>query len=302
MMNQNLKRIITVVCTLAMLLTITAPALAIEDVADVPVLDVSASEISIAAIAPAAAEPAAPVAELQEDATQTAKITVESVDLKTKLETATKEVEVKLSISDNPGITGCLLKVSFADGLTLKAITRGDALASLEFTKPGQFTEADPEDSFTVVGSATSPISLVWDGVTNDPDTSNGVLATLTFEVSTAAEGTYAVSASAEAGGIYEGSNQDNTFTDVPVTFAAGGINVIEQIYIPGDVNNDGSVALADKTVLARHLAGWPGYESVALEAADVDGSGAVALQDKTVLARHLAGWPGYEVLPLPKN
>ena len=291
MMNQNLKRIITVVCTLAMLLTITAPALAIEDVADVPVLDVSASEISIAAIAPAAAEPAAPVAELQEDATQTAKITVESVDLKTKLEAATtKEVEVKLSISDNPGITGCLLKVSFADGLTLKAITRGDALASLEFTKPGQFTEADPEDPFTVVGSATSPISLVWDGVTNDPDTSNGVLATLTFDVSTAAEGTYAVSASAEAGGIYEGSNQDNTFTDVPVTFTAGGISVIERTYIPGDIDGNEKVNNNDAIALLQHIMRWPVV--VVEEALDVDGSGKVNNNDAIRLMQYIMRWP----------
>lgn len=297
MMNQNLKRIITVVCTLAMLLTITAPALAIEDVADVPVLDVSASEISIAAIAPAAAEPAAPVAELQEDQTQTAKITVETVDLKTKLEAATtKEVQVKLSISDNPGITGCLLKVSFADGLTLKAITRGDALASLEFTKPGQFTEADPEDPFTVTGSATSPISLVWDGVTREPDTTNGVLATLTFEVSTAAIGTYAISASAEAGGIFEGSNENGSvLTDVPVDFVAGAINVIERTYIPGDIDGNEKVNNNDAIALLQHLVGgWS--VTVVEEALDCDGNGKVNNNDAIRLLQYLVGGWGVEI------
>ena len=290
MMNQYLKRIITAVCTLAMLLTIAAPAFAIEDVADVPVLDVSASEISIEAIAPAAAEPAAvPIAELQNDSTTQAKITVETVELKTKFEAeTTKEVAVKLSISDNPGITGARLQVSFAEGMTLKAITRGDALSGLDFTLPGQF-----DSSVTVTDPVTSPIHLVWDGVSREPDTTNGVLATLTFEVPTAAAGTYAVSVTADAEDIYEGSSEDNTLKNVAVDFVAGGITVVERTYIPGDIDGDTFVGNNDAIRLLQYLVGWDVV--VVEEALDVDGDGFVSNNDAIRLLQYIVGW-GVEI------
>jgi hypothetical protein len=66
-----------------------------------------------------------------------------------------------------------------------------------------------------------------------------------------------------------------------------------------GDVDGDGEVKAKDKAVLARHLAGWPGYETLQNPAAaDVDTDGKVVAKDKAILARHLAGWPGYESLP----
>ena len=46
--------------------------------------------------------------------------------------------------------------------------------------------------------------------------------------------------------------------------------------------------------MLRRYLAGW-GVE-MNEEAADLDGSGEVNNRDAIWLARHLAGWAGYEL------
>ena len=71
-------------------------------------------------------------------------------------------------------------------------------------------------------------------------------------------------------------------------------------IYLYGDINGDGFVKANDKTVLARYLANWPGYETLPVypAVADLNGDGFIKANDKTVLARYLANWPGYETLP----
>lgn len=71
-------------------------------------------------------------------------------------------------------------------------------------------------------------------------------------------------------------------------------------IYLYGDINGDGYVKPNDKTVLARYLANWPGYETLPVyqEVADLNCDGYVKPNDKTILARYLGNWPGYEVLP----
>ena len=72
-------------------------------------------------------------------------------------------------------------------------------------------------------------------------------------------------------------------------------------IYLYGDINGDGFVKANDKTVLARYLANWPGYEILPVypAVADLNGDGFIKANDKTVLARYLANWPGYETLPI---
>jgi len=65
--------------------------------------------------------------------------------------------------------------------------------------------------------------------------------------------------------------------------------------FLYGDVNGDGVVNILDSAYLARHLAGWEGYEIVG-PGADVDGNGNINILDSAYLARHLAGWENYEV------
>ena len=78
-------------------------------------------------------------------------------------------IEVPIKISNNTGILGMTLQVAYDEGLTLTGVAKGGALSSLTFTKPGNFS--------------ANPVNLVWDGEA-EADTSNGVIATLTFTVS----------------------------------------------------------------------------------------------------------------------
>ena len=86
-MNLNFKRALALVCTLAMLLTFASPALAAEDVVDVPVIGAAEQPTQAAAPATAAAEisvkpaPAAAKAKLQADPTVT--ISSETVEVGT---------------------------------------------------------------------------------------------------------------------------------------------------------------------------------------------------------------------------
>ena len=71
-------------------------------------------------------------------------------------------------------------------------------------------------------------------------------------------------------------------------------------IYQYGDINGDGEVLPNDKTVLARYLAEWTGYETLPVydAVADLNCDGEILPNDKTILARFLAEWTGYETLP----
>ena len=63
-----------------------------------------------------------------------------------------------------------------------------------------------------------------------------------------------------------------------------------------GDLNDDGTINLADLTLLTRHLADWTDYAEINEDAADINEDGQVSLADLTYLTRALAGWEGYEL------
>ena len=71
-----------------------------------------------------------------------------------------------------------------------------------------------------------------------------------------------------------------------------------------GDLNGDGIVGLGDKTLFARHLANWTGYDESIInkEAADINGDGNIKYNDAAILYRHLAKWRGYEKLEYGMN
>ena len=85
------------------------------------------------------------------------------------------------------------------------------------------------------------------------------------------------------------------------ITVATTAVAKDVTIYLYGDINGDGFVKANDKTILARYLADWPGYETLPVypAVADLNGDGFIKANDKTILARYLADWPGYETLPI---
>lgn len=179
--------------------------------------------------------------------------------------------EVRLTISDNPGIAGALLSLRYDPALTLLSLTPGDALTGLEFTPPGDLT--------------ANPINLLWDG--KDANQTNGTILTLTFAIPAGTpESDYALTVTYAADGIYDGD-----LNDLDVAVVNGGITV--QNLLPGDINGDNVLNAKDVTSLRRCLAG--GYVVSFVEALlDVNKDGALNAKDISLLRRALAG--GYGV------
>ena len=64
-----------------------------------------------------------------------------------------------------------------------------------------------------------------------------------------------------------------------------------EPIPLAGDADGNGTVALADLLMIAKHLAGWELGDAFFAENADPDGDGQLTVSDLTLLAKFLAGW-----------
>ncbi len=189
---------------------------------------------------------------------------------------AGSRVDVKIDVSNNPGIVYMKLKVTFPEELTLVSITDGGIL--------GSNTHSD---------NMSTPYTLYWNnGTVKEDFTGNGTVATLTFEVSeTAADGDYEVAVEVVSADTFN-------YADETVEFNTKNANVKIVSVIVGDINGDGGITARDERDLSRYIAGWTGYEEIDEAAADVNGDGDVTARDERDLSRHIAGWVGYETLP----
>ena len=212
-----------------------------------------------------------------EDSSSAPTITVETVEA---LAGSTVEVDVK--IENNPGILGLTLTLSYDEGITLTSATVGDAFEALSYT-PG--------------GELGNGWKFVFDGTSISPeDVKDGVILTLTFEVSADAEPNTAVSISVS----YEQSDIiDNDMLPVNPAVVPGGVKIID--YIPGDVNSDGDVNTSDVVALRRYIAGGYGV-TINEPAGDVNGDSDVNTSDVVALRRYIAGGYGVVLLPSPLN
>lgn len=107
-------------------------------------------------------------------------------NVKAKIES---EIKVPINISDNPGICGAALSVSYDKSLKLSGISYGEALTSLTMTRPGNLR--------------SNPIKIIWDGL--DADNTNGSIAILSFITPNEA-GEYNISVAYEQGDIVDGN------------------------------------------------------------------------------------------------
>ena len=99
------------------------------------------------------------------------------------------EIKVPINISDNPGICGAALSVSYDKSLKLSGISYGEALTSLTMTRPGNLL--------------SNPIKIIWDGL--EADNTNGSIAILSFITPNEA-GEYNISVAYEQGDIVDGN------------------------------------------------------------------------------------------------
>ena len=141
---------------------------------------------------------------------------------------------------------------------------------------------------------AATTVEVLFDGVSL-----SGVLSSVE-ELSVEADGSYTALLRLNVGVPAEGEHtvQITVHYDDSIMYESQELTVYyitSKSGIPGDVNGDGSVNAADRTALARAVAGWEGYE-YALVTGDINGDGNVNAADRTYLARYLAAWDGYEL------
>ena len=172
-------------------------------------------------------------------------------------------VNVDVVIENSPGIAGAVLTFEYDNALTLVDATAGEAWKGLSLTKPAAFQ---------------SPCNFVWDG---NGAYDNGTVITLTFELPDDAyiDQIYSISASYMPGNIL-----DTDYNNVDLTVIAGSITV-QPMY--GDVNDDGTVDVADVIALRRYLAG--GYDIVINEElADMNRDGFITIVDVIEIRRYI--------------
>lgn len=190
-------------------------------------------------------------------------ISVESVYAK-----AGKTVDVDVKISDNCGIAGAQLTITYDAGLTLIGATSGAAFSNLDYTRPSSYS---------------SPCNFNWDSE-NAMATEDGTILTLTFAVDEdVSANTYlSVNISSVYGDIY-----DIDTNSLSVNLKNGYIDVIAFIY--GDVNNDDTINGKDVTLIRRFNAGYD--VNINEAAADVNCDGRINGKDVTLIRRYNAGW-----------
>lgn len=182
-------------------------------------------------------------------------------------------VQVAVSIKDNPGILGARLSIEFDDGLTLISAKSGEAFSALQMSLPGKFE---------------SPCTFTWDGIDISEDQiQDGVILSLEFQVS---EGVVSGSRLAIKLTATPNDFMDAQLNTVQVQTCDGNVTVIN--YIPGDVNSDQMITMADVIMLRRYLAsGWDNL-SIDEPAADVNDDMLITMADVILLRRYLAsGW-----------
>ncbi len=198
--------------------------------------------------------------------TQTSRETTPVFWVETVTARAGETVTVAMGVSNNPGIVSAKLALSYpADVLETVLLEAGD------------FSEV----SFSPVQN--NPVIVNFMDAIHPNNTTNGVLATVTFKVKeTARAGDYDFTLSYDPADVFD-------YDLTPVSFALEQGKVLVKDYLPGDVNSDGAVNNKDLSLLLRYLNRW--MVEIHKNAADVNGDGEITNIDFCLLQRYLNDW-----------
>lgn len=179
------------------------------------------------------------------------------------------DVQVKIELSNNPGISSLKFNVAYDSVLTLK---------NVEFSEDfgAYVTAAQPYTNPQAI-SLMSPLKDIK---------TEGTLATLTFRISEDAKDDYTADISVTCD---EKNTFNSAFDKVDVRADDGFVKISKGI--PGDVNNDKSVDNKDAILLFRYVADWD--VEVVYRALDVNGDQSIDNKDAIILFRYVAEWPG---------
>ena len=183
-------------------------------------------------------------------------------------------VDINLVLTENPGILGATVKVSWDEDLTLIADVSGAAFADMTYTKPSRYN--------------AKGTNFVW--YANDPVNGDGTILTLTFQVAEDAESdaVLPVRVTYTDGDIFDGMDRD-----VNLDITNGGVQVIN--YTPGDVNDDGRISARDLVRMSQYISDGcttdpEGYNAVVIaDACDVTGDGRINARDLVRLSQYVS-------------
>ncbi len=186
-------------------------------------------------------------------------------------------VEVSVNISNNPGVAGATFTLDYHEDLTLIDAVGGMAFSTLDYTKPGTFS---------------NPCNFTWDSE-NAEATANGEFLKLVFKVSEEVEKNQKLNIDIS----YRFGDVFNNEKDLTIDISNGSVVVLD--YIPGDVYEDGVINSKDTRLIRQYIAG--GYDiEINKEAADVNDDGVINAKDTRLIRRYIAG--GYDVVLLPST
>ena len=192
-----------------------------------------------------------------------------------------KEIQVKLSLENNPGIASVKVKVGFGSELTLTNV---------------EFNSAELGGTSTLPQKLTSPVTLSWIRPTQGNYYDDSLFAILTFTVNSDAIGVGENEKNVKITATYDQDNvYDETEKNVPMTVIDGQVKITN--YIAGDINGDGVCNQKDLTRLFQHYADWDVW--VNRPVMDVNGDGSLNQKDLTRLCQYFADWD-VEIFAMP--
>lgn len=192
------------------------------------------------------------------------------ISVKSTYAASGSEINVDLIIENNPGILGMTLNLEYDDEFaTLTSIVSGEALSYMTFTPPKNLQ---------------SGCNLPWDAQdVEESDIKDGVIATLTFDISEEAVPGYEINIDLS---YTTGAIIDKDMNPIKVTVNSGVIKILD--YTPGDLNEDGTINTTDVVFLRRYIAGGYGV-TINEAAADVNDDGVLNTTDVVYIRRYVA-------------
>lgn len=179
-------------------------------------------------------------------------------------------VDVAIDITENPGIFSICLTLSFDEELTLVGASNGEAFAEMVMTPPAQLKTQ---------GSVAGSCRFAWIGSENCTET--GTILNLRFKVSADAllYKDCIITVSCDEGDIVD---EDRNLIDLLAI--DGKVTLID--YIPGDVDDNGSINMLDVLTLCQYYVDGCMYDpdgyavNIKAESGDVDANGKINMLD----------------------
>lgn len=183
-------------------------------------------------------------------------------------------IELRLEISNNPGLTALSVHINYSDNVELLSIE--DAGLFCDKISTGKMT--------------SNPAIISWYSSDCKDCQESGTLAILRFKVKSRSDDTM-ISLTYDPDNVFDSNFQNIQMNTDKAIFIKKQSSDQPLSYILGDVDTDGTVTIVDVTHIQRYLVGaaTPYSETITL-IGDADKDGELCITDATLLQRYLSG------------